>query len=389
MRLFGFSAGSFSGATLRSNIGSGYSGTPDYNLALADGALFGSSVALNAAGTKLAVGAVGENDGAGSVRLFDLAAGTSKPALTSTINAGAQGLSGTGNALQFGTSVALNGDGTRLAVGAVNDGGGNGNCSSCGAVYLFTNGALSSTLGADYSNGFNAGANAQFGSAVALNGNGTKLAVGAVGVNDLKGAVYTFNWGSSSASLSATYSSTASSNSTDLNVNLSSGELFGSSLSFNESGSRLAVGSPSTGGVADAGLGPGSVRLIEIGTGPVLKAVLRRGLRLPDGTFHTTPDYSGFGYAVALNGFGDKLVVGAPYANSANGSIEGTGAVHAYSLTTPEFRDVGYTDATGLNVGIDASALAQQLFNGTSVSLRASNDLLVNANVLVGSVRCV
>eukprot|EP01041_Mallomonas_annulata_P031641 gene31641-53977_t len=64
------------------------------------------------------------------------------------------------------------------------------------------------------------------------------------------------------------------------------------------------------------------------GGAPVLKAVLRRGLRLGNGEFHTAPDYSGFGYAVALNGAGDRLVVGAPYANSASGA---TAATYEYS----------------------------------------------------------
>eukprot|EP01032_Pedospumella_encystans_P029027 gene29026-32778_t len=193
VRLFGFSDGNFSGASLRSNIGSGYNGTADYNLTLADGALFGSSVALDATGSRLAVGAVGENGGAGSVRMFELWS-TEKPRLASTIDAGPGGAYGTANARQFGTSVALNGSGNKLAVGAVNDSGGSGNCVSCGAVYLYTNGSLSTTLGANYATSFNPGTEAQLGSAVALNAAGDKLAVGAVGVDDMKGAVYTFSW---------------------------------------------------------------------------------------------------------------------------------------------------------------------------------------------------
>jgi filamentous hemagglutinin family protein len=386
VRVFGFTDGSFSGAALKSTIGSGYTGTNDTNLSLADGALFGSSVALNAAGTKLAVGAVGENNGAGTVRLFDLNASTTKATLQATLTAGAGGFSGGAYAQQFGTAVALNGDGTRLAVGAVNDGGFGNSCTSCGAVYLFNNAVLGTTIGSGYASAFSLAQNAQFGSAVALNAAGDKLAVGAVGVDDLKGAVYVFGTTASSASLAATYSSTAASSGANLNVNLSSNELFGSSLAFNSAGTRLAIGSPSTGGVADAGLGPGSVRLIDTTSGsPVLKAVLRRGLRLGDGSFHTTPDYSGFGYALALNGAGDRLVVGAPYANSANDSIEGAGAVYAYSLANPVYTGVNYTDATGLNVGIDASSLAQQITNGTSVTLRASNDLLVNSAVLAST----
>ncbi|KQW93334.1 hypothetical protein ASC94_11860 [Massilia sp. Root418] len=382
VRLFGFTDSNFSGATLRSNIGSGYTGSADTNLALADGALFGSAVALNAAGTKLAVGAVGENGGAGSVRQFDLAAGTSKATLTGTIDAGSGSTAG---ARQFGAAVALNGDGTKLAVGAVNDGGPSSVCTSCGAVYLYNNGALSTRLGDGYNYQVSTGANAQFGSAVALNAAGDKLAVGAVGLDDLKGAVYVFNWGSSVAQTGILSSGVASSG-TNLNVNLSSGELFGSSLAFDSAGTTLAVGSPSTGGVADAGLGPGSVRLFSnIGGTPTVKAVLRRGLRMADGVFHTTPDYSGFGYAVALNGAGDRLIVGAPYANSADGSVEGTGAVYAYTLNSQVFRDVNYTDATGLNVGVDATGLAQMLANGTSVALRASNDLLVNGAVQVNT----
>jgi len=86
----------------------------------------------------------------------------------------------------FGTGVSL--DGTRLAVGAPQDDSNVGGCNDCGAVYLYTftdtafsGGSLAARIGAGYTGGKNInqalGASDRFGASVSLDG--TSLAVGA------------------------------------------------------------------------------------------------------------------------------------------------------------------------------------------------------------------
>jgi hypothetical protein len=87
----------------------------------------------------------------------------------------------------FGLRMALNGDGSTLAVAAPNENGGskgiNGNqnddsADDAGAVYLFTRSGATWTQQA-YVKGSNTSAFDEFGNSVALNGDGTLLAVGA------------------------------------------------------------------------------------------------------------------------------------------------------------------------------------------------------------------
>lgn len=154
---------------------------------------FGSSVALSADGTTLAVGAIGEasatghpaDDGAtnsGAVWVFARVGGTwSQQAYLKAANIGADD--------RFGTSLALAGHGDTLAVGAPGeDGGGRGpganasdeSATDAGAVYVFTRTAGTWAQHA-YLKASNAEANDQFGQALALSADGTLLAVTAPG----------------------------------------------------------------------------------------------------------------------------------------------------------------------------------------------------------------
>ena len=176
-------------------------------------------MALNAAGDRLAVGVPFDDGAAGSavtnagaVYLFSFAnSNFSGGALSGTLGAGYTGnknvnvgvlppgaRSGTTVAAlqagdQSGTSVALNAAGNRLAVGALFDDGSNDATDAAGAVYLFSfidttfsGGKLEATLGKGYTGGKNVNVDALeagdlFGTSVALNGDATRLAVGAPG----------------------------------------------------------------------------------------------------------------------------------------------------------------------------------------------------------------
>jgi hypothetical protein len=97
--------------------------------------------------------------------------------------------SNTGSGDQFGSSVALSGDGNTLVVGAPGEAsaatgiGGNqalNTAASAGAVYVYTRSGTAWTQQA-YIKASNTGAGDQFGTSVALSSDGNTLAVGAIG----------------------------------------------------------------------------------------------------------------------------------------------------------------------------------------------------------------
>ena len=138
---------------------------------------FGWSVALSSDGTRLAVGAI-YNDGGGSnsghVRVFEESGGAWTQ-LGDDINGEAAGD-------EFGRSVALSSDGSRLAVGGRgNDGGG----TDSGHVRVFEESGGTWTQVGDDINGEAAGDH--FGWDVALSLNGTRLAAGGY-LNDANGS---------------------------------------------------------------------------------------------------------------------------------------------------------------------------------------------------------
>jgi trimeric autotransporter adhesin len=137
------------------------------------GTFFGHSVALSSGGDSLAVGAPGENAGSGAAYVFSRTAdGWSAEAqhlLAST----------TGVLDGFGTSVALSADGDTLAVGAPFEGNDGLTAESgSGAVYVFTRNLGEWVEQADLK-ASNAGESHRFGLSVTLSGEGDRLAVGA------------------------------------------------------------------------------------------------------------------------------------------------------------------------------------------------------------------
>ncbi len=160
------------------------------NYGLTTTAQFGISVALNASGTILAVGALTNDTNNGAVVLFQWNGSSAWTQMGATLYGDAT--YGLGTSSLFGNSVALNASGTILAVGA------RGYSTNGGAAVLFQwNGSsawtqMGSTL---FYNNYGLTDTAQFGQSVALNASGTILAVGAP-FNDTgsadNGAVVTF-----------------------------------------------------------------------------------------------------------------------------------------------------------------------------------------------------
>jgi trimeric autotransporter adhesin len=213
-------------------------------------AKFGSSIAFSGDGNTLAVGAVGEASasrgiggkqeddsapGAGAVYIFIRDGGTWKQqAYVKASNTDAHD--------EFGCSVTLSTDGNTLAVGArledssatgINGNQEDNSASNSGAVYVFTRRSAvwsqqayvkpTKTDSSDDSD--------EFGKSVALSGDGSVMAVGAVGQSSIGGTVYVFRRNGVDWAQQAYLKSPVADD----------GGLFGASVALNAAGDALAV----------------------------------------------------------------------------------------------------------------------------------------------------
>ena len=211
----------------------------------------GYSVSLSDDGTKVAIGAYG-NDGtvsnAGHVRVYSWN-GTLWSQLGVDIN---------GEAADdySGWSVSLSSDGTILAIGAYrNDGGG----SSSGHVRVYSwNGTAWIQLGDD----IDGEASDQSGWSVSLSSDGTILAIGAIG-NSV--------WGQSDTGHVRLYSwnGTAWIQLGDDIDGEGDGDYFGYSVSLSSDGSKVAIGAPYNDGTAS---NAGHVRVYDL-PNPLIRSV--------------------------------------------------------------------------------------------------------------------
>jgi len=275
----------------------------------------------------------------------------------------------------FGTGLALSGDGTTLAVGAPLEWGSatgvNGNpfdntVMESGAVYVFarTGNAWSQQA---YVKASNTGVGDEFGYAVALSDDGTTLAVGAreessnatgIGGNQADnsalatGAVYVFtragvSWGQQAyikASNSGKFDS------------------FGSSVALSSDGATLAVGAPfeasrSTGIDGDQlnndNASAGAVYVFSRGTAWAQSAYIKAS---------NTDAQDKFGTALALNGDGTLLVVGAPgeessatgiNGNQLNNTVLNAGAAYRFVRSATGWTQVEYIKSSNVMVDIE------------------------------------
>ncbi len=321
---------------------------------------FGYSVAMSADGTTLAVGAPQiANGGAGAVHIFYFAAGSWN--LQQVLTA-----SNAGSGDQFGASVALNSDGTTLAVGVnaedSDDTGShfssNGAAPDSGAVYIFTRSGATwneqTRLKAATTE-----AGDDFGYAVALSADGNTLAVGADledGGNDgintptnntetetEAGAAYVFNRTGTSWSEQAYIKS-------DHSVWY---DHVGISVALSGDGTTLAVGaigedSDALGNwPADAGKGSGAVFVYTRNSGSWSQQTMLKAANA--GRFHR------FGSALAFSSDGNTLAVGAKEEDSNTtgvdstpnpGILAGVGAAYVFGRSGTTWSQQAYIKAS-------------------------------------------
>ncbi len=214
---------------------------------------FGSSVALSADGTTLAVGAWGESSATTGVNGdgTDNSAWQSGAAYVFTRDSGGTWIqqayikaSNTASEDWFGWSVTLSADGATLAVGATGESSGR----ASGAAYVFTRDSGGTWTQQAYIKASNTDSGDWFGQSVALSADGATLAVSAtfedsaaIGVNGdetdnsarASGAAYVFTRDSDGVWTQQAYVKAS---------NTDQGDRFGWSVALSANGATLAVG---------------------------------------------------------------------------------------------------------------------------------------------------
>ncbi|MEH3104250.1 MAG: filamentous hemagglutinin N-terminal domain-containing protein [Sphingomonas phyllosphaerae] len=411
--LFTFADTNFGGSALQGIIGKGYTGGKNVNVAALDANdEFGTSLALNTDGTRLAVGApfddgpgaAGSND-YGAVYLFTFTdTNFSGGALAATVGSNYSGGNNLGGPSPyrtsdwFGSAVALNGTGNQLAVGAYQYDGINNNRTNAGAVYLynfgeasgaFTGGSLAKTITVDGDLDPTGGVGAALGAGVALSSDGSFLAIGAVangGYNGSlsggnAGAIYTYSFGANFTTPTKKGTigynfGTDGARGTSV-TGMTGGGWFGQSVAVNATGTVMAVGAPFTKS-ASGTTTTGAVFLFTKSGSSTGPEWTQTGILGAGYTSTGSLDVDGleandtFGTSVALNGTGDRMVVGAPTDNGAGNALTGSGAAYLFSFTDAAFS--GPTRSAVYGKYYDAnSAVASSTDNfGSSVALNAS-----------------
>ncbi|PWH10025.1 hypothetical protein DEJ39_08430, partial [Bacteroidetes bacterium SCGC AAA795-G10] len=284
----------------------------------------GKSLSLSSDGSRVAIGAM-DNDGNGSnsghVRIYDYNG-------SAWVQVGAD-IDGEAAGDKSGGAVSLSSDGTRVAIGSEDNNGANGSDSGHVRVYDY-NGSAWAQVGADIDG---EAANDLSGWSVSLSADGTRVAIGAKG-NDGNGSdsghvrVYDYN-GSAWVQVGGDIDGEAA------------GDQSGSSVSLSSDGSRLVIGATGNDAGNASSDNRGHVRIYDYNG----SAWVQVGADI-DG--EGAGDASGF--SVSISSDGTRIAVGAP---SNNGAASDAGHVRVYSLPGEVYKytwdiDSGSTPPSGI-----------------------------------------
>ena len=382
------------------------------------GDTFGTSVALSSDGNTLAVGAPSEASGStgidstpnesaaqsGAVYVYKRTAGNwSQQAYVKASN--------TGTNDHFGTSVALSGDGNTLAVGAFGEASGttgidttpNEAAPFAGAVYVYVRSGSSWSQQA-YVKASNTDFFDLFGTSVALNGDGSTLAVGAVNeASSSTGIESTPNNSAPGAGAVYVYTRIGTTWSQQAYVkasNTAQGDNFGNSVALSSDGNTLAVGAPAQPTPDASPGGAGAAYVYTRTSGIWSQQALVTASNPQAGDLVEAGD--NFGGSVALSGDGNTLAVGAQFEDSGRtgvtpGSVDeatsgnaahDSGAVYVYKRTAGTWSQQAYVKAS--NTGADDTfgnsvalsndgntlAVGAQLEDGGGTGIGSSTDMV-------------
>ena len=410
VHLFTFSDNNFGGGAYVGTIGDSYVGAGNVNVTLDDADRFGSGLAMNAAGDRLAIGARAD-DGLGNVSGSSGAVYLYTFTDTSFGGAALAARAGVGYEIDltanlsggdlFGSALSLNADATLLAIGAPFDDGAPGTIDpDWGAVHLisFTNtsfggGALAATIGQGYAgpNDINLGTgqsdNDQFGHSVTLNAAGDRLAAGAIRDDgpldtlDQAGSVRLFTFtntsGAGGVHVGTIGHDYAGANDVNMAGVLGMDDGLGIAVSFNALGDLLAIGATGDDGFGDSASNSGAVYLIQFDDGDFnggqLVSTLGAGYA-GAGNLSVPGVAAGdlFGRAVALNAAGDRLAVGVP-------GLTAAGGVTLFTASPNTLGNLAFGDSAADTVNISRAQLQATLSSGVNVVLQASNDITLNS----------
>ena len=394
VHLFTFLDSTFTDGNLEATVGRAYSGGKNIDVAtLEDFDDFGKGISLD--GNRLLVGARGDDGftnsspSSGAAYFFTFA--------DDQFNNGVlDGIAGSGyvgpkdvdlasvldDNDQMGLDVSL--DGTRAVLGSIrDDGAGASGASDFGALHLitftdtgFSGGTLVGTIGSGYGGpkdinlAGSLDSNDQLGFSPSLDGN--RLAVSAIsddGVGNAAldaGAAYlfsfaddTFGGGALEGTIGVGY--TGGKN-VDL-ANLEAGDEFGASVSLD--GTRLAIGAGEDDGFGNIATDVGAVYLFtfddNLFTNGELRAIIGNGYTDTAGTLGVdlsngveAGDFMGDGLSLD----GNRLAIGFPGDDAADGAATDTGAVRLFSFTDSSFGGAkleailgrGYTGGKNLDI---------------------------------------
>jgi WD40 repeat protein len=283
----------------------------------------GASVDMNAAGTRIAIGAYLNSNGTfssqGQVRVYDLVG-------TTWTQVGAD-IDGEGNSHQFGWRVALSASGNRVVSGSV----------SAGRARVFDLvGTTWTQVGATL---IGVGISGEFGSSVDVSADGSTVAIGAASANGLSraGTVQLYRLvGGAWVQLGGTITGSEI------------GDRFGYSVSLSSNGSRVAIGAPSNtqGAAPGSGIPVGQVRVYELNGGTWTQL----GASVNGNT--TVVNNDQFGEALMLSEDGTRWI----------GSAAGSSTAQVYTLTS------GAWVQTGPNITVAPGVTTSSRSEGVAIS---------------------
>ena len=345
-----------------------YGDTPEDNA--------GRSISLNGDGNILAIGALGNNNYTGLVRVYKYTNDTSWVPIGQTII-------GEASRVWSGWSVSLNALGTKVAVGSPFTNNGRGRV----RIYQYNNTGTSDSSWvqmAGYIDGTTISDEA--GKSVSLNAEGTIVAIDSSSYNGSRGLVRVFKYINSNTS----DTSWVPVGQTIIGEALSS--YFGNSISLNAYGNIIAIGAPYNNS-------RGRVRVYEYinDTSWVTMGIAIDGEKTGDEN----------GYSVSLNADGNRFAIGAR-SNDGNDSTDtNRGRVRVYQYNNdandPSWIPIGKDidgeigDYSGWSVSLDASgtrvAIGAPINNSSTgvvkvyefqdVTSLVNSSLVVNGNLIV------